>query len=306
MSVLITGIAGFIGSHTADYFLSQNADVIGCDSMTYAANRSEFQKFSTNIPVYEVDINDSQKISKIVRDHKVSTIINFAAETHVDNSIRDVSPFLHSNISGVVSLLNIIRENEIKMIHVSTDEVYGPAVGGVTFYENDSLSPMNPYAASKASSDLFIRSFKNTYGVNVGIVRPCNNFGPRQHREKFIPTILSSLRSGRKIPIYGNGKQMREWMFVKDTARIIHDIMHKTDSFDILNISTQHEMENINLVRQICKVTGNLFDDVVEFISDRPGHDIRYSISNEKISKLVSLRFTDFSDAINETIQEMR
>ena len=143
MSVLITGIAGFIGSHAVDYFLSQNTDVVGCDSMTYAANRAEFQKFSSNIPVYEFDINDSQKISKIVRDHKVSTILNFAAETHVDNSIRDVSPFLHSNISGVISLLNIIRENEIKMIHVSTDEVYGPAVGGVTFFENDALSPMN-------------------------------------------------------------------------------------------------------------------------------------------------------------------
>lgn len=306
MSVLITGIAGFIGSHTVDYFLSQNREVVGCDSLTYAASREEFKKFGSIIPTYESDINDTQKVSKIVKDHNVDTILNFAAETHVDNSIRDVGPFLHSNISGVISLLNVVRENGIKMIHVSTDEVYGPAVGGVTFFENDALSPMNPYAASKASADLFISSFKNTYDVNVGIIRPCNNFGPRQHREKFIPTILSALRSGRKIPMYGNGKQIREWMFVKDTARIIHDIMHKTTSFDTLNISTQHEMENINLVRQICHVTGNSFDKVVEFVPDRPGHDVRYSISNEKISKIISLKFTDFSDAINETIQEMR
>lgn len=306
MSILITGMAGFIGGHAAEYMISQGKDVVGCDSLTYASRQDLFKKIGRSIPTYGVDICDTDLIKKIVSSHNVDTIINFAAETHVDNSIKNVNPFLHSNIMGVASLLEVVKDAQIRMVHVSTDEVYGPAIGEKSFHEDDKLSPKNPYSASKASADLLIDSFKNTYGVNVGIVRPCNNFGPRQHSEKFIPTILRSLRSGNPVPVYGNGLQMREWMFVKDTARIICDLSDKCQYFDILNISSQNEVKNIDLIEKICQIMKFDFKSSIRFIQDRPGHDIRYSIRNDKIKEIMNLDFTSFSEALEETILEMK
>lgn len=306
MSILITGMAGFIGGHAAEYMVNQGKEIIGCDSLTYASRSDIFEKIGNQTTTYSVDICNTDAIRSIISNHKVDTIINFAAETHVDNSIKNVGPFLHSNIMGVASLLEIVKDSQIRMIHVSTDEVYGPATGEKSFHEDDKLSPKNPYAASKASADLLIQSFKNTYGVNVGIVRPCNNFGPRQHDEKFIPTILRSIKSGSRVPVYGNGLQTREWMFVRDTARIICDISDKCQSFDILNISSQNEVKNIALIEKICQILDVDFNNSIKFIEDRPGHDIRYSIKNDRIKDLMDLRFTNFSQALEETILEIK
>lgn len=304
MSILITGIAGFIGSHAADYFISLGKSIVGCDSLTYASRLETFEKFKSLIPIYSLDICETDNIENVINSHRIDTIINFAAETHVDNSIRDVSPFLRANIMGVASLLEVTKRTGIKLIHISTDEVYGPALGGKRYKEDSALSPQNPYSASKAAADLMIQAFKNTYKIDAGIIRPCNNFGPRQHREKLIPTILSSLSSGKKIPVYGRGDQTREWMFVKDTARIIFDIFDSKKDFDILNISTQHEVRNIDLIEEICRLTGHDPENSIKFVDDRPGHDFRYAINCDKLSEIVDARFTDFSSALNETISE--
>lgn len=304
MSILITGIAGFIGSHTADHFISMGKSVVGCDALTYASRPETFEKFKSLIPVYNLDICETDKIENIINSHGIDTIINFAAETHVDNSIRDVSPFLRTNILGVASILEIIKRNQTRLIHISTDEVYGPALDGKRYGEDAALSPQNPYSASKAAADLMIQAFKNTYKIDAGIIRPCNNFGPRQHREKLIPTILDSLSSGKKIPVYGKGDQVREWMFVKDTAKIVFDIFDSKKNFDILNISTQHEVRNIDLIEEICRLTGHNPEKSIKFVDDRPGHDFRYAINCDKLSEIVDARFTDFSSALNETISE--
>jgi len=302
MSVLITGVAGFIGGHTADFFISNNEDVVGCDSLTYAANQDTVNDLRSKIQFYDLDICNTEKIIKATKSQKIDTIINFAAETHVDNSIKDVSPFIHSNIHGVVSLLEVARNTGARLIHISTDEVYGPAGDDVSFKEEDVLSPKNPYAATKASADLLIQSFKNTYNVKASIVRPCNNFGPRQNKEKFIPTILNSLSKKRKIPIYGDGSQRREWIFVKDTARIIYEIFNKKVDFDVLNITSGFELKNIEVTKKIAQKEGLEFDEIIEFVEDRPGHDLRYSISIEKLRKYLDCKFTDFDVALDETI----
>lgn len=302
MSVLITGASGFIGSHTANFFVAMDQNIVGCDSLTYAANLDVFNDLKFKIPLYKVDICETERIVDIIKNHKIKTIINFAAETHVDNSISDIGPFLHSNISGVASILRATRETGSKLIHISTDEVYGPAIGSIKFNEDSNLSPKNPYASTKASADLIIQSFKNTYGVDARIIRPCNNFGPRQHREKFIPTVLRSIAEGKRIPIYGNGQQIREWMFVKDTARIIYEIYDKELKFDVLNVTSSFELKNIEVVRKITEILRVNFDESVQFVKDRLGHDERYSISSEKLRSLLDYNFTDFDKALLETI----
>ncbi len=302
-TILITGCAGFIGSHFAYEMINSEHKIVGLDLLTYASRRDVFSDLSNYVPVFNGDICNKESVKNIIDDHKIDLIVNFAAETHVDNSIKDSSSFVSSNILGVKSILDTIKETKTRLVHISTDEVYGPALSGVTFDENSNLSPKNPYSATKAAADLMIEAYKNTYRVNAGIIRPCNNFGPRQNDEKFIPTILRSIREGRKIPIYGDGSQIREWMYVKDTARIIKSIIDKKLEFNIFNISTQREIKNIDVVRSICNKMKKSFDDVTEFVQDRPGHDIRYSISSSLLKSKIGLSFTDFDVALDETLK---
>jgi dTDP-glucose 4,6-dehydratase len=299
MNVLVTGCAGFIGSHAASELTRLGHIVHGYDSLSYASNISAVSNIKT------LDVNDicnTELLMERVTHYKIDTIVNFAAETHVDNSIKDVMPFIHSNINGVVSLLEVVKKTGIELIHISTDEVYGPALNNVTFHESSPLNPKNPYAASKASADLLIQSYKNTHSVNAKIIRPCNNFGPGQHGEKFIPTILRSLKAGKKIPVYGDGKQVREWLYVKDTARIIGKLVDEKIDFDTLNITSSCEMTNIDVIKQITSCLRLNHENVVDFIEDRPGHDFRYSIASDKLKSLIDIQVTDFSGAINETI----
>jgi len=304
MNVMVTGCAGFIGSHTCEELLRRGYTVCGIDSMDYAADPKKIENLMKleGFHFYECYINDDDKVKTIVESKKITHILNFAAHTHVDNSIVNANPFIYSNISGVVSLLNVVRQTNVDFVHISTDEVYGPAHTR-SFHESSPIKPKNPYAASKAAADLMIESFKNTYNVKARIIRPCNNFGPGQHKEKFIPTILRSLEINAKIPIYGDGKQTREWMFVKDTARIICDLLDKNVEFDVLNITSSNEMTNIDVVKMILDKTNKLIDDNISFVKDRPGHDIRYSISAEKMKSLLHTSFTPFESGIEETIR---
>ena len=300
-NVLITGCAGFIGSHTVEVFLKDNYNVVGVDCLTYAASEKNMSSFIDRITFYKEDIANREKIDQIVKFHNIDCIINFAAETHVDNSIDCALPFIHSNIKGVYSLLSVCRDNNCSILQISTDEVYGSKPEG-SFTEEDILEPKNPYSATKAAAEHFIASFHNTYGVDYKIVRMSNNFGPRQHQEKFIPTIIRSLRQGKKIPIYGDGKNVRDWYYVKDCAQSILDVYRKGKVNSTYNLSLQNEMQNVQIVKYILEIMGLSFEDNVIFVEDRLGHDFRYSIDNKKLINLNNQKPSDFKTCLIETI----
>jgi len=301
MNVLVTGCAGFIGSHTCESLLRQGHTVYGIDSMCYAADSAKIDRLKKlyGFHFYECYINDDVSVRAIVETAKISHILNFAAETHVDNSIACVDPFIYSNVQGVAKLIEVIRSTGAHLIHISTDEVYGVPAPGQIFDESSPLNPRNPYSATKAAADHLIMSAINTYGISAHIIRPSNNFGPGQHSEKFIPTILRSIRNGKKIPVYGDGQQRREWTFVKDTASCIASSF--ADVFElketIFNLSSENQMSNLDVIRSVCRSMNVDYEDFVEFVPDRPGHDREYKIRN------TLLKFsTDFNVAIDQTV----
>jgi len=307
MNVLVTGCAGFIGSHAVDHFIDSGDKVIGVDSMTYASNIQNLENaFKKNSFVfYEKDICSTSDIIDICRVHNVEWIVNFAAETHVDNSIDSCDNFIHSNILGVKSLLDCCRKTDTKLLQISTDEVYG-STSGESFIETDILSPRNPYAATKAAAEHIVSAYSNTYGIEFITVRMSNNFGPRQHGEKFIPTIVRSLNSGKKIPVYGNGLNVREWLYVKDCVRMIKFIHMSGKTGEIYNISSGNEKNNIEISKMICNILEKDFKNHVEFVADRPGHDFRYSINFEKIKKMGISIETDFYQALEDTVRSLK
>lgn len=302
MRILLTGCAGFIGSHACEEFIKNDIPVVGVDCLTYAGNLQNLENVKSNksFRFFREDISNHESILKIVNHEKVTHILNFAAQTHVDNSIKDVFPFIHSNISGVASLLEVSKKTSIPLVHVSTDEVYGVPSPGQTFTENSPLNPRNPYSATKAAADHLVISAINTHKVDAKIIRPSNNFGPRQHREKFIPTILRSIRSGKKIPVYGDGMQLREWTYVKDTAMsMVHFFKEYTNNNQIVyNLTSEYQISNIDVIRKICQMIDVDYLNQVEFIDDRPGHDREYKIRNSILKSN-----TDFLEAIKQTIE---
>lgn len=299
---MVTGCAGFIGSHFTD-LLSKKYNVVGIDLMTYAAKKENMSQFQDKITFYKADIADFKTIEKIVNDHKIDWIINFAAETHVDNSINSSEKFLHSNIAGVHSLLEVCRLYNCGIFQISTDEVYGSIKDG-SFVESDKLNPRNPYSATKAAAEHLVTSYNNTYGVRYKMVRMSNNFGPRQNKEKFIPTILKSLSEGKKIPVYGDGKNIRDWFYVKDCANCIISVFENDFVNETYNLTLVNEKENIEVVNTILKILQKNLADHVEFVADRLGHDFRYSIDNNKfINNIGDVSATDFTKAITETIE---
>ena len=301
-NILVTGCAGFIGSHTVDALLAVGHNIVGVDCLTYAASKENMNSFINEIEFYEVDIVNKEKMSRIVEKHNIDWIINFAAETHVDNSINSAAPFLHSNINGVYSLLEVCRQFDCRFFQISTDEVYGSTRDG-SFVETDKLNPRNPYAATKAAAEHLVTSFFNTYGLEYKIVRMSNNFGPRQHREKFIPTILRSLKNNQKIPIYGDGKNIRDWFYVKDCAKSIVEVLNNGKINEAYNLSLQNEMENIEIVGLILDVLELPFEENTTFVEDRLGHDFRYSIDNKKLLNLKKQKPTNFKQCLLETIR---
>lgn len=304
----MTGGMGFIGSE----FVRQESKrkkfkkIFVLDSFSYAANPDSLESTvkNQNVEIIRGDINDVALVSELMS--QVDAVVNFAAESHVDNSILDIKPFLDSNILGVANLLEVSKRNNInRFVQISTDEVYGSINSG-SFVETDRLNPRNPYSASKASAEFLCNSFHNTYGLDVVITRTCNNYGPYQQFEKFIPTALKALIEGRKIPVYGDGSQVREWIHVSDNCRAITKVLEEGQSGSIYNIGTARHIKNLDLARLLIAELG-LNENSFEFVSDRPGHDQRYSISSAKIiGELNWSPQIEFEDGLKETVNWYR
>jgi len=286
MKLLITGGLGFIGSNYIRYVFNKNPDVeiINIDNCSYGSNEYNLVDIVENYSYTFVqgDITDR----KLLRDYlnEIQYVINFAAQTHVDRSISSSSPFVHSNLLGTIAILDAIKNTSIRMIQISTDEVYGDILHG-SFSENDKLSPSSPYAASKAAADLFALSYHRTFNIDVSIVRATNNYGPYQFPEKLIPKTIIRAMKDLSIPVYGDGKNVRDWIFVDDFCEAIDIVRTRGKPGEIYNIPAKHEMPNISLVKEILSCLEKP-ETLIEYVEDRPGHDIRYSLDNAKISKL--------------------
>lgn len=288
MNILVTGGCGFIASHFVKLLASSGYHPVIIDKITYAANINRLKGIEDEIYVgnrlYVGDICDDKLVSKIVKDNNIDTIVNFAAETHVDRSIADPGQFVHSNIVGVQTLLEISRKYNLKFIQMSTDEVYGELGETGKFVETLPLLPNSPYSASKASADLIIRSYHETYGLHVSTARPSNNYGYYQYPEKFIPLAITNLLEDKPIPVYGEGKNVRDWIFTEDCCEGIKTIMDKGRAGEIYNVGGESEKRNIDIVKIILKLLGK-DESYIAFVKDRPGHDYRYAIDNTKIRK---------------------
>ena len=280
MTILVTGGAGFIGSNLLHHLVkSCDEEVICIDKLTYAA---DWHNIPDTVKFYTTDIADEHNCDYIFKKHKPTVVFHLAAESHVDNSIENCSPFIHTNIIGTVNLLNLSLKYEVqKFIHISTDEIYGSIEEGY-FTENSNYAPRNPYSASKAASDHFVMAYHNTYGLPAIITNCSNNYGPRQYIEKMIPKAIRNLQRGEKIPVYGEGKQVRDWLYVQDHCEALCEVWLKGRLGKKYNIGGECEVRNIDLVRMILDRM-NMKEDMIEYVKDRPGHDFRYSTDITKI-----------------------
>ena len=302
MTTFITGGAGFIGSNFAHYISDIWHDVVILDKLTYAGDMDNL--YPLKYPVKGVDLAYESRLEELFKQYKPKTIFNFAAETHVDNSIDNVAPFIDTNIIGTINLLKLSVKYDVQMFHhISTDEVYGALkLNEPPFTENSPYNPQNPYAASKAASDHFVMSYHNTYGLPVMITNCSNNYGPRQHREKLIPKTINNILEGKKIPIYSQGENIRDWIYVEDHCAGILGISYAGDVGQKYNIGGECEMTNLELVKMIIKLM-NASEDLIEFVDDRPGHDLRYAIDNAKIYKTISFQPEfNIEDGLKKTI----
>jgi len=286
MSVLVTGGAGFIASNFLHHICSKGYDdVIVIDKLTYAGDYENISDLP--ITFYQTDITDESNCEDIFKKHKPRSVFNFAAESHVDNSIKNCSEFIHTNINGTVNLLNLSVKYDVnKFLHISTDEVYGSIEDG-SFKEDTIYNPRNPYSASKASSDHFVMAYHHTYGLPTVITNCSNNYGPRQHIEKMIPKTITNILQKKKIPVYGKGEQIRDWLYVQDHCEALMEIFYGGGVGEKYNIGGECEMKNIDLVKLLINIM-NGSEDLIEFVEDRPGHDYRYSTDITKINNTVS------------------
>ena len=304
--ILVTGGAGFIGSN----YILNNLDkgIVCLDKLTYASNYDELEPHidSGKLVFYRGDIGHPQALTWIANRYDITHVINFAAETHVDNSIRNYKDFINTNILGTIHLMEwaLQQKSLEKFIHISTDEVYGSLSldEDRSFTESSPTQTNSPYSASKASSDSFVRAFYRTYGLPAIITNCSNNYGPRQNKEKFIPTIIKSLKEGKKVPIYGNGLNVRDWLYVDDHCDAINLVMEKGVVGEKYNIGGGVELSNINLVKKIINYL-QLDDTMLEYVKDRAGHDLRYSIDCSKIEKELGYKPKySFEEGIEKTI----
>ena len=319
-NILITGGAGFIGSHVVKRFVNKypNYNIYNVDNLTYAGNLSNLKDLEDkkNYFFFKIDIKNHNEILKLFVDKKITDVIHLAAESHVDKSIENSFEFAETNVLGTLSLLeaskiswDLSSKNNI-FYHISTDEVYGSLGLEGSFTEYSKYDPNSPYSASKASSDHFVRAYHKTYGLPILISNCSNNYGPNQHAEKMIPNIINSLLKQIKIPIYGDGKNIRDWLYVDDHCDAIELIFNNGNCGETYNIGGNYEISNIDLVNIIIKI----FDEIklnnsgtsnklIEFVSDRPGHDFRYAIDFSKIKKELGWTpKTNFDKGIRETI----
>jgi dTDP-glucose 4,6-dehydratase len=302
MRILITGGAGFIGSNFVHYILRKHAEdeVIVLDKLTYAGNISNLKDVWKEITFIKGDICDRELVAQVAKD--VDAIINFAAETHVDRSILEPEPFLMTNVIGTQVLLEAARKfNHEKFVQISTDEVYGSILHG-SFKEEDPLCPSSPYAASKAAADMLVHSYYVTYGLPVVITRSTNNFGPYQHPEKLIPKLIINALRNEPLPIYGDGRNVRDWLYVIDNCEAIDLVLREGKIGETYNIGAGNEKMNIEIANIILEELGKP-KSLIKFVEDRPGHDRRYSVNCEKIRALGWKPRHDFMTALRATIQ---
>jgi dTDP-glucose 4,6-dehydratase len=304
MRYFVTGGAGFIGSNYVAHLFNEVEGVTGVtiyDKFTYAANSKNYQEFTHDprLTITKGDICDLNTLENSMANHDY--VIHFAAESHVDRSIHDASAFIQTNVMGTYNVLEASRKSGARtMIHVSTDEVYGSLSDG-SAEENYPLQPNSPYAASKAASDLLARSYFVTHGLDVRTTRCCNNYGKYQYPEKVIPVFINKLRTGQKLPIYGDGLNVREWIHASDHARGIQTVLKKGKPGEIYNIGTGSHLSNNDLASEIIRLMG-LSNDLKSYVSDRQGHDFRYSVDSQKIASLGFEKIINFDDGLKATI----
>lgn len=303
MRILVTGGAGFIGSNFVHYTLNEydDTEVITLDALTYAGSRDNLEGVldDSRHKFVEGDIRDQDLVSDLIVD--VDAIVNFAAESHVDRSIEGAKPFVSTNVQGTQTLLDAAKEADIeRFLQISTDEVYGQVLDG-RFAEDDPLNPRNPYAATKASADLLAQSYQTTHDLPVLITRTCNNFGPRQHPEKLIPKFIQNAAAGEPLPLYGDGSNVREWIYVEDNCRALDLVLRDGKVGEVYNIGSHDEKTNLEVTRRILDAIG-ASDDLIEFADDRAGHDQRYALETEKIESLGFQPSYSFEDALDLTI----
>ena len=309
-TIIVTGGLGFIGSNLINILSKKNFFIINIDKITYASNLNNILNNIKNYKFYKQDINNQDFIRKILKKYNPSLIFNLAAETHVDRSIDNPRQFIDSNICGVFNLLEAIKnyKQKFKFIHISTDEVYGDINNKKKSLETDSYNPSSPYAASKASGDLLIKSYIKTYKIPAIITNCCNNYGPNQYPEKLIPTIIYKIINRKPIPIYGNGKNIREWIHVEDHCKALIEISKKGVLGQNYNIGSGVELNNIYITKKIIscfkKIDINLANKAkFVFVKDRPGHDLRYSLNSSKIKNKLKWDCTyNFDEGIKSTV----
>jgi dTDP-glucose 4,6-dehydratase len=332
---LITGGAGFIGSHFVKYILGKHKSkprLLVLDNLTYASNLKNLGEELNKIEFIKGDICDINLINKIFLNNNIDYVVNFAAESHVDRSIINPDSFVKTNTLGVCSLIKIAKKyweekenlykKDKRFLQISTDEVYGSINKPGYFEEETPINPSSPYSASKASGDLFVKTYIKTYKFPAIIVRCSNNYGPFQFPEKFIPLIIKNILKGKKIPIYGDGKNIRDWVYVKDCCEAIDLVLHKGISGEVYNIGGNNEKENIEVAKKIINITKNLIEKepkyrslfkinpliinyhLIEFVKDRRGHDKRYATNSSKIKNSLGwVPKIKFEDGIIETIK---
>jgi dTDP-glucose 4,6-dehydratase len=309
-TVVVTGGAGFIGSNLVRYLRRKHRDwrIFNIDKLTYAGNLNNLAGIEVG-PDYSFiqgDVADRAMLTRVWARRKVKYVFHLAAETHVDRSLNDAVPFVRTNVEGTAVLLDIARAEGVeKFIYMSTDEVYGAVPGGSdeVFTEESPLKPRNPYSATKAAADLLSQVAYTSREMPVVILRAANNYGPYQHPEKFLPLMLTNLLEGRKVPIYGTGQQLRDWLFVEDTCKALVALAEQAESGSIYNLAGSGLIPNIELARKVLGVLKKEEEDSLKMVEDRPGHDFSYPLNAEKIERELNIKpQTKLDDGLRRTI----
>lgn len=304
MKLLVTGGAGFIGSEFVRQGVECGYDMVVADTLTYAGDLDRIKSVEDKIKFYNADITHREAVEDIFKKEKIDGVIHFAAETHVDRSISDAYPFLDTNVKGTYVLLDISRKYNVeRFVNISTDEVYGELGEDGSFSEATPLNPNSPYSVSKGAADMLGRAYHRTYGLPVITVRPSNNYGPWQYPEKLIPVIITKALNNEKVPVYGAGQNVREWLYVSDCASAVLNILEKGRGGGIYNIGSGEERKNIDVVKGILGIMEKS-EELIEFVQDRPGHDYRYCLDSNKIKEEIGFRCrVSFEEGIERTVR---